>query len=116
MKINFFLTFISIALTGIWGYWIYEIAKGQENDLICGICSSICLLTTIIPAMGLKYDSGRIGANIRVLSFLFLIIFLISHFCFAIWGVIMPTYLIINGILLILYLAVFYKIANIKNI
>lgn len=116
MKINFFLTFISIALTGILGYWIYEIAKGQENDLICGICSSICLLTTIIPAMGLMYDSGRIGANIRVLSFLFLIIFLISHFCFAIWGVIMPTYLIINGILLILYLAVFYKIANIKNI
>ena len=116
MKINFFLTFISIAFTGIWGYLIYEIAKGQENDLICGICSSICLLTTIIPAMGLKYDSGRIGANIRVLSFLFLIIFLISHFCFAIWGVIMPTYLIINGILLILYLAVFYKIANIKNI
>ncbi len=116
MKINIFLTFISILLTALLGYWIYDIAKGKENDLICVISTSICLLATIIPAMGLQYDSGRIGANIRVLAFLFLIIFLISHFCFAIWGIIMPTYLIVNGILLILYLAIFYKMANIKDL
>ncbi len=116
MKVNVFLTFIGILLALLIGYWVYDVASGKENDALCGACSTICLLATIIPTIGLKYESGRLGINLRILSILFLIIFLISHFCFAVHGVIMPTYLIVNGILLIIYLAILYNMAGLKEI
>lgn len=116
MKVNIFLTLISIALAALVGYLAFNIAEGKENDTVCGIGSTVCFVSTLIPVMGLQYESGRLGVNIRVLSVLFFVGFLISHFCFAGFGVKMPYYIIINGILLIIYLAIFYKIQGIKDI
>jgi len=116
MKINVFLSLISIILTALLGYWIFDIAKGHEHDVLCGICSSVCLLSTLLPVLGLQYNNGRIGVNARVLSSLFFVLFLISHFCFAIWGVAMPDYIIVNGILLAVFLTILYKMVNIKEL
>ncbi|MGM9856903.1 MAG: hypothetical protein ACI30Y_03770 [Candidatus Limisoma sp.] len=66
--------------------------------------------------MGLQYETGRLGVNIRIISSLFFTIFAISHFCFAGFGVKMPYYIIVNGIMLMIYLAIFYKMQGIKNI
>lgn len=98
------------------GYLAYNVASGEENDIICGIGSGICFATTLIPTIGLQYESGRLGANIRVFSALFFIVFAISHFCFAGFGVKMPYYIIVNGIMLMIYLAIFYKMHGIKEI
>ena len=78
--------------------------------MLCGICSTVCFLATLIPSIGLRYESDRIGTNIRVLSGLFFIAFLASHFYFANYGIKMPLYVILNGILLVIYLGIFYKI------
>ena len=116
MKANIFLTLISIALAGLVGYLAFNVAEGKENDVICGIGSTVCFIATLVPTMGLQYESGRLGANIRVLSALFFVVFLISHFCFAKFDVKMPYYIITSGILLIIYLAVFYKMLGTKDI
>ena len=116
MRANIFLTIISLILAGLIGYWVFSNAKGQEEDTLCGICSSLCFLATLIPCIGLHYDSSRIGTNIRVLSVLFFIAFLISHFYFANYGIKMPLYVILNGILLVIFLGVFYKIQGQKNL
>ncbi len=115
MKLNVFLLFISIALTILLGYWIYDIAKGKENDIICGILSSVCILSTLIPFIGLQYNNTRIGVNIRVLSCLFLVLFLVSHLCSAIFGIIMPSYLIVNSVLLLIYITILYKLQKTGN-
>lgn len=98
------------------GYLVYDVASGDENDMVCGIGSGICFAATLIPTLGLHYETGRLGTNIRVFSTLFFIVFAISHFCFAGFGVKMPYYIIVNGIVLIIYLAVFYKMQGIKDI
>ena len=116
MKANIFLTFISIVLATLVGYLAYNVASGDENDMICGISSGICFATTLIPTIGIQYESGRLGTNIRVFSALFFIVFAISHFCFAGFGVKMPYYIIVNGIILMIYLAIFYKILGTHNI
>jgi hypothetical protein len=110
MRANIFLTIISLILAGLIGYWVFSNAKGQEQDTLCGICSSVCFLATLIPAIGIRYESERIGTNIRVLSGMFFVAFLVSHFYFANYGIKMPLYVILNGILLLIYLGVFYKI------
>lgn len=91
-------------------YSAYSVAKGQENDVICGIGSAIYLFATIFPMLGLKYDSARIGTNIRILSSLFLFIFIVSHACFIYWGIRMPYYVITNSILLVIFLVILYKL------
>lgn len=116
MKANLFLTFISIMLAALLGYLAFNVANGEENDVICGISSGICFATTLIPTIGIQYESGRLGTNIRMFSALFFIVFAISHFSYAGFGVKMPYYIIVNGIMLMIYLAVFYKMKGIKDI
>lgn len=116
MKVNFFLSFLGLALALLVGYWAFNVAEGKENDVICGVGSTICFLVTLIPALGMNYESSKLGTNVKVLSFLFFIIFLISHFCFAVFGVKMPFYILCNGIILIIYLAIVYKLSGVKDI
>ena len=103
-------------LSTLVGYLAYNVASGEENDMVCGISSGICLATTLIPTIGIQYESGRLGTNIRVFSALFFILFAISHFCFAGFGVKMPYYIIVNGIMLMIYLAIFYKMQGVKDV
>lgn len=98
------------------GYLAYNVACGDENDMVCGIGSGICFAATLIPTMGIQYESGRLGLNIRIFSTIFFIFFAISHFCFAGFGVKMPYYIIVNGIMLMIYLAIFYKMQSVKDV
>ena len=116
MKPNIILTIISILLASLIGYLAFNIAEGKDNDALCGIGTSICLIATLVPTIGLQYVNGRLGTNIRVLSSLFFIVFLISNFCFAGFGINMPYYVITNGTMLLIYLAIFYKMQNVKSI
>ena len=116
MKANIFLTLISIVLATLVGYLAYNVASGDENDMICGISSGICFATTLIPTIGIQYESGRLGTNIRMFSALFFIVFAISHFSYAGFGVKMPYYIIVSGIMLMIYLAICYKMQSIKYI
>lgn len=116
MKTNIILTLISIMLAALVGYLAYNVARGDENNMVCGVGSSICFAATLIPTMGLHYETCRLGTNIRVFSSLFFIVFVISHFCFAGFGINMPYYIIVNGIMLMIYLAIFYKMQGIKDI
>ena len=116
MKVNVFLSFIGVALASLFGYLAFNVAEGQENDIICGVGSTVCFIATLIPTLGLNYESGKLGTNIRVLSAIFFFVFLISNLCFAGFGVIMPYYIISNGIILVIYLAIIYKMSNIRTI
>ena len=116
MKANIFLTGISILLAILAGYLAYSIAEGRENDVICGFVSTVCFAATLAPVIGIQYESIKLGVNIRTLSVLSFFIFLVSHLCFAWFGVKMPYYIITNGILLLVYLAILYKMIGITNI
>lgn len=116
MKINLFLTIISILLASLIGYLAYNIAESKENDIICGIGTCLCVLVTLVPTISMQYESGRLGTNIRVFSIINLVLFLISNFCFAGFGINIPYYIIVNGVLLVIYLAVLYKMQNVDSI
>lgn len=116
MRMNTILTVIAVFMAILIGYLAFSIAEGQENDVVCGIASTLCFMATLIPIIGVQYDSSKVGVNIKVMSVLFLVIFLISHFCFAAICVKMPYYVITNGILLLIYLAILYKMNKISKL
>lgn len=106
----------SVLFALLLGYLAYNIAEGKDNDALCGVGTSICLIITLVPIIGLRYVSKGIGANVRVFSSLFFIAFLISNFCFASFGIKIPYYIITNGIMLVVFLAILYKLQNINSI
>lgn len=116
MKMNIFLTCISVAMASLIGYLVYTFEEGQKGDILCSIGSAICMTSILIPMMGLHYDSGRLGVNIRVMCLAFLLLFLISHVCFLVVGINESYYIVTNGIILLIYWSVFYKMQGMKEI
>ena len=116
MRVNTFLIIISLFMAAFTGYLTYSIAEGKSHDVICGICSFICYIATLIPILGINYNSNRMGVNIRIMSICAFVVFLISHLCFAAYGITMPYYIIVNGLILMIYLALLYKMLEIKDV
>lgn len=103
-------------LATLLSYLAYCVASGDVNGMVCVVGSDICFAATLIPTMGIQYKSSRLGTNIRIFSAIFFVIFAVSHFCFAGFGLKIPYYIIVNGIILLIYLAIFYKLQGIKEI
>ena len=116
MKVNIFLSILALFISAFFGSFIYMIAEQPDYDVLCGVCSGIASFATLIPFMGLQYGSDRLGINIRIFCVLFLLIFLALNLYYAYTGVVMPYYTTFNGLLLIVYLAIVYKLINIKDI
>ena len=116
MKPNFFLCLMAVILSSFIGYFLYNAAEGKSNDTICGIVSLICMVVTIIPLFGIKYESYRLGINLKVLSSITLVILLAINVIYAYTVIKMPNYLIINGIIVTLYVITFYSFSKIKDI
>lgn len=114
MKLKAFPLALSLTLAGLLGYFIYYITKSADYDLLWGIGATICFAITAIPILGTQYESARQGLNLKVLSGVFLIAFVISHICFARLGADVAYYIIVNGCLMIAYLALFYKISSLQ--
>lgn len=115
MKVNIFLACISTLLSLLLGYWAFSIAKGMENDIVCGVCSTVCFMGTLLPMLAISHEWGRIGVNLQVLSAVSFTVFVISHFCFANFGVKMPYYVIVNGIFFLVYAAFVYQMGRSKR-
>ena len=114
MRLKAFPFALSLALAGLLGYFIYYITKSADYDLLWGVGATICFAITAIPILGIQYESARQGLNLKILSGIFFITFVISHICFARLGADVAYYIIVNGCLMIAYLALFYKISSLQ--
>lgn len=106
MKINWFLVLISFFISALAGYGFYA---GTAN-LFLTIGSGLFLFVTLSGMLAISF--GRGSANVKVLSSLFLIVSLIEHLIFAFAGFKTAPYIIITGILLLLYIIIFYGVTK----
>ena len=108
MKVNYFFILIGALIALLMGFWVFSIAEGKDNDMLCGVCSTVCFLSTVIAMLAVKPDSARMAVNLKVLSTVFFLLFVVSHFCFALFGIRMPYYVIINALALLIFFALYY--------
>ncbi len=117
MKVNIFLTIIGLLLASLIAYLNFSIAEGKQNDSLCGFVSAVCYIATLVSTLGIQItESPRQTVNLRVMSVLFFVIFAIVNFCFAIFGIVQPYYFLINGILLLIFVLLTYKLSKITNV
>ena len=112
MKINFITLIIALALAALAAYGFYT-ADGGETAIFRAIGGGLMLFVTLSGAIALVIENDR-GAvlNIRIISFVFFTIVLIIQivFCFVLFRI--TPYIIINGIMLLLYILIAYSIGS----
>lgn len=118
MKISYFYMALSVIAMAIVGYWTYYIAHSNNdpNDVVVGIGTAICVIASLGPSIGFSLDDVRVNANMKVLCLVAFVLLTIVNFCYAGFGVSMPYYVIIVGLLLIAFVGILRKIIEVKDI
>lgn len=115
MKCNIFLTVASVLIAALIGYGFY--AANSTEHLVWLLCSGagITSVLTLTGIFGISTKGRTGGINITALSSIFFVLFLICNLVFAFTAVKLAPYVIINGILLIIYTIGMYGIIKTKQ-
>lgn len=114
MKINFVQTIIAIALSALIAYGLYNF-HDSENKILLSAGSFVFLATTLVITIGVNFEQSRITTNVRVVSGIFFVIALASNLIFSFFTFSTPSYVITNGILLLVFVLIVYSINKAKQ-
>ena len=118
MKVSYFYLLLSFIAMAIIGYWAFYIANSNNdhNDVIVGIGTAISVMLTLGSGLGFSLEDSRLNVNMKVLSIVAFIVLVVVNFCYAGLGVSMPYYVIVVGLLLIIFIGLFKKLTDIREV
>ena len=114
MKINFVPTIISTAVSLLIAYGLYSF-HDNENKILLSAGSFVFLATTLVMSNGASFELQRTTTNIKVVSGIFFAIALIGNLIFTFVNFSVPIYVIINGILILVFILIVYLINQAKQ-
>jgi len=114
MKINFVQMIIAVAVSLLIAYGLFCF-HDSENKILLSVGSFIFLASTLILTLGTSFELPRTTTNVRVVSGIFFVIALISSLIFTFINFAIPTYIITNGILFLVFVSVVYSIQKAKQ-
>lgn len=114
MKINFVQTIIAIVLSLLIAYGLYSF-HDSENKILLSTGSFVFIATTLVLSIGISFQLPRTTINTKVISGIFFAVALISNLIFTFIKFSVPSYVIINGILLLVFILIAYLINKSKQ-
>ena len=109
MKIKVIPLIIVLGISAIIAYGLFSFCK-NDNALLLAIIGGIMLFVTLAATFGVSFEPHRTSVNIKVTSIVFFLLALISNVIFAFVHFSVPLYVIVNGIILLLWLLIVYGI------
>ena len=114
MKINFVQTIIAIAVSLLIAYGLYSF-HNSENKILLSAGSFVFLATTLVLTIGTSFQLPRTTTNVRIVSGIFFAVALISNLIFTFVAFSVPSYVITNGILILVFILIAYSINKAKQ-
>ena len=115
MKANSALIAVAIIFSALISYALYCFSYSEETKILLSVGSGVMFCLTLVSALGITFECERTSTNIRVLSTVFFIVFLISNLIFTFITFSTSAYVITNGLLLVLWFLFAYSIAKSKQ-
>lgn len=106
MKVNWIFVLISLGIAALAGYGFHA---GTAN-LFLTLVGGFVLFATLAGTLAVSF--GRGSASAKALSAVFFVLFLVEHLIFAFAGFRQAVYIIITGILFLVYALIFYGVAK----
>lgn len=111
MKINPIMLLIALGIGALAGYGFFAANSGDENQILIAITSGVSLFITLAGLLAVSSPNGGSG-NIRALSALFVVLFVVANVVFSFFPSVVAFCVILNGILLLVYVAVAYAVTK----
>lgn len=115
MKLKTIPSILAFGLGLLLGFGVYTVAGSDPNAALGFAGSAISFFVALLLTMGISYDDGKLGVSLQILGGIALMVMLISHFAFAIFGISQNAYIIVNGVILLLFLAIFYGVYKVRQ-
>lgn len=112
MKTNYLLIVIAVLISALIGYGFYAANGGEVNQLLIAFGSGISFAITLSTLLGIGFERSEQTVNVKVVSVIFTILLLISNLIFGFTKVATAAYVIVNGILLLIFILITYGIVK----
>lgn len=115
MKINTIPSLIVLIAAALLAFLFYTMSgAGEQMHTALAISGFVSIGICLECGIGLSFKDSHHTVNSFATSVFFLIVFIVEHCCFAIWGTSQEWLIITSGLLLVLYLLVYYGISKTK--
>lgn len=114
MKIKVFPTIIAAAISLLIAYGLHSYCKTEGKELLLAIGGFICLFLPLATCIGVRFET-RTTANTAVVGGIFFLALLVSNIIFVVVEFVTPPYVIVNGLLVLLMIAIVYGLAKTKQ-
>lgn len=115
MKVNIIPSLIVLIAATLFAFLFYTLADAEEQmHKVLAISGFISIGICLECGIGLSFKDSHHTVNSFATSIFFLIVFIVEHCCFAVWGTSREWLIITSGLLLVLYLLVYYGISKSK--
>lgn len=105
---------IALAVSLLIAYGFYSF-HDYETKLLLSTGSFLFLATTLFFSIATVFEQQHSNSNIRVVSVIFFVVALISNLIFSVTSFSIPSYIVVNGILLLIFLLTINSIHNVKQ-
>lgn len=114
MKVDFIKTFIALGISALIAYAFYSIHKSENTNLLVFTSFAELFLCSFF-VFALRFDLSRTTTNIRVVSSIFFIVFLILNIIFSFFALSKQSYIIVNGLVVLLGILIVYSLLKAKQ-
>ncbi len=83
--------------------------------MLLAIGGGLCMFLPLVTCLGVRFEQKRTSANVAVVGAVFFVLMLVSNACFAYLHFETHAYVIVNGIILLLFLLIAYLIIKAKQ-
>jgi hypothetical protein len=112
MRINFVMLFISLAIAALGAFGFYSGNSEETFQWLITIGSGVFIFVTLSGITSIGFNERGGTGNLRVLSMIFFILAIISNLAFCFITITTARYVIVHGILFLLYILIAYSIVK----
>lgn len=113
-NINVVPALLAFAASALIAYCFYTYADQEQTRLVVAIGGFLMVFGTLFGTMGFYAEPRRALTLVRIVSFISFVVLLISNIVFASCEFAIPVYIIVNGILAIIYVLSVYYLSRLE--
>jgi hypothetical protein len=110
VKINPITLLIALAIAALIAFGFYSGNKGETYQWLLTIGVGIFAFLALSCTLAVSFDVRGGTANVRIVSVIFLVLSLVSNLIFGFMNFTPAPYVIINGVLFLLFILIEYAI------
>ena len=114
MKLDAVKSLIAVAFSALLAYACYEICNYEHVQWVIAAGTFVSIGIPMILALGVSSQQERSSVMLKTLSWIFLLIEVISNGVFVFFDFSIPVYIIVNGLILLIFVLIYNSVYRTK--